>query len=538
MAKKRPPKRRPRPTVEVKPERQQFLFQIGVSILILLIYGFYLTQRINLTPVDLGRHLKNGEVFFSNLSVPQTNLYSYTYPDYPFINHHWGSGVIFSLLERLAGFPGISVFFILTSVLTFFLFFNLAIKYSSFEVAAPISLIIIPVLIYRYRIRPEVFTYFLSGLFLQILWNYKYQKLPFRWLFLLPVLEILWVNLHIYFFVGVMLIAVFLFESLILLLINKNEETTTQVKELAVALFLASLATCLNPAGLAGAMYPFNILKEYELPVIENASVWSVKNKDLPFVPVIYFEILFGLLCVSWLYVTVKRGSNFSVANLLITLFFSAIGWWAIRNFAIFAYFALPLAAVNFRGLKINESNVYSLKSKLRVSAILLLLSLAMILIRPTYFLSSGRGPRGIGLEKGTDAAADFFLKENLQGPILNNYDVGSYLIYYLYPRHRVFVDNRPEAYPAAFFRDIYIPLQADEDRWEKIRRVYGFNVILFNHRALWGEQFIVRRVLDPMWAPVYLDKDIIILLKRYGPNQSTITKYELPKEKVLEKAE
>jgi hypothetical protein len=40
--------------------------------------------------------------------------------------------------------------------------------------------------------------------------------------------------------------------------------------------------------------------------------------------------------------------------------------------------------------------------------------------------------------------------------------------------------------------------------------------------------------VLDPMWAPVYLDKDIIILAKRDGPNQPVIAKYELPKERVL----
>ena len=100
----------------------------------------------------------------------------------------------------------------------------------------------------------------------------------------------------------------------------------------------------------------------------------------------------------------------------------------------------------------------------------------------------------------------------------------------------RVFVDNRPEAYPAAFFTDVYFPMQSDEAKWAAISRDYGFNAIVFNYRerSVRGEQFIVRRVLDPMWAPVYLDKDIIILAKRDGPNQPVIAKYELPKERVL----
>jgi hypothetical protein len=139
-------------------------------------------------------------------------------------------------------------------------------------------------------------------------------------------------------------------------------------------------------------------------------------------------------------------------------------------------------------------------------------------------------------LEEANSAAAEFLRKEKIQGPIFNNFDIAGYLVYYLYPEQRVFLDNRPEAYPVAFFTDVYFPMQSDEAKWAAISRHYGFNVIVFNYRerSARGEQFIIRRVLDPMWAPVYLDKDIIILAKRDGPNQPVIAKYELPKERVL----
>ena len=166
------------------------------------------------------------------------------------------------------------------------------------------------------------------------------------------------------------------------------------------------------------------------------------------------------------------------------------------------------------------------------------MIALVLIIIKPAYFVSGNRGRVGIGLEQANSAAAEFFRKEKIQGPIFNNFDVAGYLVYHLYPDHRVFVDNRPEAYPAVFFSEVYFPIQSDEAKWQDTSRHYGFNVIVFNYRerSARGEQFIIRRVLDPLWAPIYLDKDIIILARRDGPNQPVIARYELPKERVLER--
>ena len=71
-------------------------------------------------------------------------------------------------------------------------------------------------------------------------------------------------------------------------------------------------------------------------------------------------------------------------------------------------------------------------------------------------FLSSHWQEKGIGLAKDDQKAAEFFKKENIQGPIFNNYDIGGYLIYYLYPGQKVFVDNRPEVYPKEFLQNVH----------------------------------------------------------------------------------
>ncbi len=543
MAKKRPAQKRGSPPpvpVKQTQDNEQLLFRIFVTVLLLLIYGFYLAHQVDLTVGDLGRHLKNGQLFFENGLIPKTNLYSYAYPDYPFINHHWGSGVVFYGIQRLAGFTGLSIAFIIMSVATLLVFLHLATKYSSFALAAPIAVIVLPVLITRYEVRPELFSYLFCGLFLQMLWGYRSGKVGLRRLFLLPILEIFWVNLHIYFFMGVMLIGVYLFELLVVLLTRKKEPNTLdQAKGLAIILLLTILATCLNPSGISGAVYPFIILNEYGAPTVENYSVLAVLREGYIFLPLIYFGIVFGLVCLSWLYVLTRNRSSFSLGNFLLSVFFFAMAWSAIRNFALSAYFALPIAAVNLKSLLDEPGKASSSPSILKVSALLAAIAFVLVILKPAYFVSSNRGRIGIGLEETNDAASDFFVKQNMQGPIFNNFDVGAYIIYHLFPAERVFIDNRPEAYPVSFFQDVYFPAQLDDAKWNSLSNKYNFNVIFFNHHdhSVWGEQFIVRRVLDPMWAPVYLDKDIIILARRDGPNQSMIARYEIPKENILERS-
>lgn len=419
MAKKRPAQKRdsaPKLAVQQTQERQQWLFRILVTALLLSVYGFYLAHQVNLTVGDLGRHLKNGQLFIETGLIPKINLYSYAYPDYPFINHHWGSGVVFYVIERLGGFAGLSVAFIIVSMVTFWIFINLATKYSSFAIAAPIAVIVLPILITRHEMRPELFSYLFSGLFLQVLWDYKYGRLGFRWLFILPILEIFWVNLHIYFFIGVVLIAVYLLESVVNVLTQKKQQNIReQVKGLGVILLSTIFAACLNPAGISGAIYPFLILNEYGMPVIENYSVEAILRAGYNFLPLIYFLIILGLLSLSWVYAVIKNRSSLSLGNFLLSVAFFVMAWSAIRNFALFAYFALPLAAVNLKGLVGGEDKTSSSRSILKVSAALAVIALVLVIIKPAYFVSSNRGRVGIGLEEANGAAGEFLLKEKFR---------------------------------------------------------------------------------------------------------------------------
>jgi len=543
MAKKRSARRPAAPAaLAVEPRPASAAVQVCLTAALLAIYVGFLAHPINLTISDLGRHLKNGEIFFQSGFIAETNLYAYPHPDHPFVNHHWGTGVIFFLIERTAGFPGLSVFFLAVSATTLWLFFTLAARYGSFALAVLLTIIVMPVLITRHEIRPEMFSYLFCGLFLHLLWDYRQARRGRGWLFVLPLLQILWVNLHIYFFLGILMVGVYLFQSLLDLTVKKSPASPSLVgqwKVLAAVLLATFAASCVNPAGMRGAVYPLLIFQGYEFPVIENYSVPAILGAGFQFLPLHYFLIVFGVLCLSWLYVFVKDRTNFSVSNFVLTLFFSAMAWWTIRNFAMFAFLALPLTAINLRDAA-RAPSMRWLTAPVGISSAAAAVAVLLVLINPAYFFAGGRGAFGIGLKEGNLAALEFLRRENLRGPIFNNFDVGSYLIYALYPRERVYVDNRPEAYPATFFAEDYYPILVDDEKWRRSLDTRRFNAIVINPsgRSVAAENFTVRRMLDPDWAAVFFDKDILILTRRYGVNQPVIAKHELPRESVLQKAD
>jgi hypothetical protein len=147
------------------------------------------------------------------------------------------------------------------------------------------------------------------------------------------------------------------------------------------------------------------------------------------------------------------------------------------------------------------------------------------------YQTLKARADFGVGLLPEVEGSAKFFKAQQIAGPIFNDYDIGGYLIFNLYPK-KVFVDNRPEAYTQEFFEKVYKPMQENESEWQKQDAKYNFNAIFFSHRDYtpWAQTFLIHRVQDPAWAPVFVDGYNIIFLKRNEQNSEIIKKYEIPK--------
>lgn len=501
-------------------------------VLILVFYLSPLAHKIDLSTLDLGRHLKNGqEILEGNFKVLSSNFYSYTNPDYPFLNHHWGSGLIFFLVQKAFGFRGLSLFYLVLSLIAFFLFFDLARRESNIWLAFLISLFFIPLISSRAEIRPEIFSYLFSGLVFWLLWNYKKEIISYKCLFLLPLIELFWVNLHIYFFLGIFIIGIFWFSELLPKQLKNLSYSKERLKNVSLAFFLSILAALVNPFGLKGVLYPFNIFRNYGYRVLENQPVWflqklTIFNNSI----LLYFEIASLFILTAFVLLFLLNRPKFSWLFFTFFLFFDLAAWLAFRNFALFAFFAIPLASFVFRNLLVQRSK-FGQTGKNLLMTVFVILALIISYFDFSCFLKRPANP-GLGLAKENESAADFFEKNQLKGPIFNDYDIGGYLIYYLYPKEKVFVDNRPEAYPSSFFKKIYIPLQQNDEIWKEYSRKYNFQVIFFSYHDFtpWGQDFLIKRLNDPDWLPVFASHQALIFLKNNNQNKSVIDKYELPR--------
>ena len=85
---------------------------------LLFVSAFIFTLSLRqLSDPDLGFHLKYGKWIVANEKVPVTDMSTYTVPTHPYIDLHWLFQVMLYGVFRLTGYPGISLFICLLSLL-------------------------------------------------------------------------------------------------------------------------------------------------------------------------------------------------------------------------------------------------------------------------------------------------------------------------------------------------------------------------------------------------------------------------------------
>ncbi len=471
--------------------------------------GFFLVTIFFHTVIefdqDLGRHLLMGKIIVSGLAVPKINLLSHTYPNFPFINSHWLSEVVFYLVNQVGGAGMLLGLKVVVMTAAFSLTTLTAWKFSRSLVATAMAfLVMAPVLLERTEIRPEMFSYLFTAIFVYIL--LLNQK---RWWWILPILEIFWVNMHIYFILGPILVAIFGVQVVWSKRLERNW--------LLLIGGLTIIATLLNPFGFLGAIYPFTVFENYGYSIVENQNIFFLetvtRNPNIA-----YFK--FALVCLGGSFILSRFWKRPLVIFLLTGLVI--LPMVAIRSFPYFYLLLMPVMALNLSDL---QPRILEVIKKWAHLDWLVIFGICLIIFWQGWQVVSGSHYRrtnsqkefGFGVSESGRTAADFFLVEKLHGPVFNNFDLGSYLEYRLYPDEKMFVDGRPEAFPANFFQNLYIPMQMNQEDFDRVDALYGFNVIFFAHTdgTPWAEKFLSFIQNDARFVLVYLDPYAAIWVKK-----------------------
>lgn len=442
---------------------------------------------------DLGMHLRIGQLMVEHHQISHTNYFSYTNTDFPSVDHRWFFETLLYLSFLAVGLKGLIVLkaLVITGALALAL-----IAYDPKITPAATGLagiLAIGILIDRTFVRPEIFSFLFFAWYLFVL----FRKPTPRWLWTLPFIQLLWVNSHIYFVLGP---AVYL-----LFLAGKGWRAITKQDLLLVGTILA--VNLLNPFGLHGALYPFTVLHNYGIPILENLSPLTVKSFGYPMFPV-YMCALALLLTIVSLIINRKNWKNniFSAGLILLLGFYS---FKMVRNMPLFALAMIPISVKNF-----TEAG-WTIKKPWLIGCVVG----GILLLVPGL-----HRPFGLVVPEWGQKAIAFVQQNHISGPVFNNMNTASLLLWNI-PDQKVFIDARPEDYPADFIKKVFIPMQNDPALWKTYSEQYGINYVFYAYRELspWSKTFLYNLTRNPQWQLVYVDDAIAIFVKNTPANAEVI---------------
>ncbi len=217
-----------------------------------------------LASLDTGYHLAYGGHFLDTGEIVGLDPFLYPENAKPFVNANWGSQVVMALVDRVAGSAGLIA---LRLGLIAIIFGAIAVVVrrlvdSRFAIATAWMLAALAAY-ERFSLRPELFSDALLAVQLAVLVR---GVRSWRSVAVLVAIQAVWVNMHGYFLVGLVLTGCWLGQALSRWLRSRRGEPATclrchrALKLMALALVLQSAACLVNPRHVHGAIFPVKTL--------------------------------------------------------------------------------------------------------------------------------------------------------------------------------------------------------------------------------------------------------------------------------------
>ena len=496
-----------------------------------LIYAFVAGFRTVADP-DLGWQMASGRWVAQHHQIFSTDVFSYTANGQPWV-YPLGSALLFYGLYLLGGYVLLSWFGAAACVGTVALLLR---RGSAFTAA--VAVLAIPLIADRTTPRAEMFTVILFAAYLSILWqNYQTGRAP---LWPLPLLMIAWVNLHLGFIAGLLLLAGFVGLDLLEIVISpsRRREALSRLRRLLPWFAATAICTLINPWGwgLYRAILRQNrVMAQHAQLIAEWAKGhwnWRGAMPQFSQSPLVHTMTLLMLVVVVAV-LTAFWQRRWGAIILLMGAMYESMRH--IRMEALTACIVVVVAGAVF-GESVPQWSLRIRSPRMRSIAALAAAVLVMALAawRSVEYASdraylAGNSLNGFGAGPGAwlpQRAAEFVARENLPENVFNSYDEGGYLAWKLGPTYRDYIDGRaiPFGLEALPHEEQLLGETLDSADWQKEADRYNINTVILPIGI--GEIAFEQTpsfCYGEKWAPVYLDELAIVLVRRTPANRPLI---------------
>ncbi len=437
-----------------------------------------------------GWHIRNGELILTTHSITRADPFSSTMQGKPWYAWEWLCDIGMAAVHRWGGLNGVVFSSALIIAGTFALMFRLALaRGGTIPGTLLLSLLAIGTAAIHLLARPHILSWLLTVVCFHLLDSAEDNPAGGRKLFWLPMIMLLWVNVHGGFLMGFFLLGIYTLPDFLHVLFSRppaqRDPAGKRLKRLLLVGLLCAFATLANPHGYKLHLHVYRYLSNRFL--MDHINEFQSPNFHG------MAQQCFLLLCLIAVVAWAARRIQVRLVDLLVALFAMASGLYASRNLpasailltlALAPYLAWPRSTEKSdagpetpseRRAAVSYFQSFTLRMETMEKDLRghLLPVLAVLLL--TWICShAGRfGDHQIMVASFSDIkfpvrAVGVLERNPIAGPIFAPDYWGGYLIYRLYPAARVVADDRHDLYGEEFFKD-YLKLVRVEPGWEEI---------------------------------------------------------------------
>lgn len=479
------------------------LFSFPVMLGFFLVAGVFVVGRAFSVDPDVWWHTKAGGIILSTHHWPTTDPFSFTAGGQPWIDCEWLGDILFAPMAQWAGLQGLdALLIILGSAIMLALYAYATLRAKDSKAGFVASAVLLVLTSASFSLRPQMLGYLFLILTLIILERFRQGKVWSLWF--LPPLFLVWVNAHGSWIIGLGVVFVYWASGLAEFRFGGLEAKrwTPQERRTLSMAFLLSLCTIpLTPYGAQIAAYPFEVA--FKMPLgVGNVSEWQPMPFNLP-----GGKLFLGLI-LTVLVVQVVCRFTWRLEELALFLFGTMMACLHLRFLLVFVPFCTPvLATILARWVPRYNRR----KDRYLLNAALML---AVVVGIVRFFPSRADLEKAIS-ENFPVRAVEYMHQHSVRGPIFNNYNFGTYL---LWSDYKVFIDGRSDIYERSGAFSDYLFIDRLKPGALSVLQNYGIRACLLQR----DEPLATMLAALPGWQKVYADNLSALFVIRDGAAPST----------------
>jgi hypothetical protein len=495
----------------------------------------------------IGWHIRTGQLILATHSIPKVDPFSSSMIGQCWFAWEWFYDVLTGWLDGAAGLNGVVLLTAVIIALVFFWVFRLMLlRGANIVIALLLVLLAASASMIHFFARPHMVSWLFAVAWFWILESSEGDCVNFptksasnhsttdrlQSPYLLPLLMLVWVNMHGGFLIGFALLAIYWLSAAwmwLRLTLRLTEDqfvdvllrirARRRVQALTWAGILSAAATFINPYGYRLHVHIYRYLSNRFL--MEHIEEFQSPNFHL------VAQKCFAVLLLLTLVALAANAREIGTSHLLVVLFAVFSGLGAARNIPIASLLLILVIApwlsdAMARAVHLGPSNHIAAPDPFlhRMRAIELNLQghrWPIIATALACFIALQGGKVGskpvmnahFDVHRFPAAAVNYVEKQSTQGPALTPDYWGGYFIYRLYPRMKVVVDDRHDFYAEEFLKS-YLKMIHIEPGWQDFLRQHPAQFVVMPKNSA-----VANILLETAgWQPVYRDDVAVVFVQ------------------------